>query len=587
MSSASFGSSRISRAVLAVCGAFALAACGSGSSDDTGPGGQAEAGLTLSGTAATGLAIAAQPVSAKCIGGDGSATTNEDGSYTISVEGDASLPCTLRVTTADGEVLHSIAIGTGSTARANITPVSELIVARLAGGNPAAFFDGFDASSAGALSSESVQAAAVAIVETLKSAGVDLGDVDVLSGELVAATAAGALGNDFDRALDALQDALANSQTTLAQLIEAVAQAAPQPAQLASAVPSLPAELLLKKADANCPSLRSGTYRLLMHLDNEEAGRATTLVFDADTSSASFPSLPDAPLSTTFVADGHCKYVVRFDGEQGQLAVSPAGVGILSLPGDSATFHTGLMFPEQTIPVSALAGDWNSLEWERGDTSELFTALSTEFTITAGGVLTNMKDCPGPRFDVCQIEDAGDAESFAADPAGGYHLVNQAYEDGARVFAYRAGGGEMMIAAVDPTNTLILATRKRAAALPEMGHGMASWAFAIKADGTAHDGAAGPIDSWTPGGMDSSNWTVTARDEAAGTFVRSNGAGTRHQPFRIDAPRQGFMLREFSEHGSEIAFLDFRGMGFTALARTAPYSFFMLSVAKSEPSASN
>ena len=588
MPNASFRRTRMSVAALAACGVLGLAACGSGSdSSDDAPGSPspAEASLTLSGTAATGLAIAGQPVSAKCNGGDGDAMTNEDGSYTITVEGDASLPCTLRVTTHDGQVLHSLAIGTGSTARANITPVSELIVARLAGGDPAAFFDGFDAGTAGALSSESVQAAAAAIVATLKNAGVDLGDVDVLGGELVAATSAGAAGNDFDRALDVLRDALASSQTTLAQLVGAVVQAAPRSTQVSSGVPSLPAELLLRKADANCPSLRSATYRLLMPMDNEEAGRATTLVFDADSSSASFPNLPDAPASTTFRADGRCKYVVDFDGAEGRLAVSAAGVGILSLPGDLGRFHTGLMFPEQTIPVSGLAGDWNSLEWEREDAG-LFTALSTEFTITADGVLTNMKDCPGPRFDACEIEDAGEAETFEAHPAGGYRLVNQAYQDGARVFAYRAGGGELMIAAVDPTNTLVLATRKRAAGLPEVGDSMANFAFAIKRDGTVHNGSAGMIGDWIPGEIDSSDWTVSARDEATGSFVRTNAAGTRSQTFRVDTPREGFMQRESSDNGSEMAFLSFRGMGFTALTRTAIDGFFMLSVAKSAQAAS-
>ena len=85
----------------------------------------------LSGTAATGLALASAQVDIKCATGTGSATTNASGAYTASISG-AVLPCIIRVTGAAGGaaiVLHSVAeAGTTAdsvtTATANVTPLT-------------------------------------------------------------------------------------------------------------------------------------------------------------------------------------------------------------------------------------------------------------------------------------------------------------------------------------------------------------------------------------------------------------------------------------------------------------------------------
>ena len=130
----------LSTLTLAACAAALLAACGGGSSPDAvTPPPVVPASLMLSGTAATGAALAMRPVEAKCASGTSAALatgpTGVDGKYSFAIAGGA-LPCVLRVTTADGSVLHSLATGTGAsaTATANITPASELVLAHLAGG---------------------------------------------------------------------------------------------------------------------------------------------------------------------------------------------------------------------------------------------------------------------------------------------------------------------------------------------------------------------------------------------------------------------------------------------------------------------
>ena len=91
-----------------------------------------------------GAALPGATVSIKCAAGTGTATTAADGRYTLTLTG-ASLPCALRVVGTDGSVFHSVVAGTGTTGTfvANITPLTELLVATATGASPGTFFDGF------------------------------------------------------------------------------------------------------------------------------------------------------------------------------------------------------------------------------------------------------------------------------------------------------------------------------------------------------------------------------------------------------------------------------------------------------------
>ena len=127
----------------------ALAACagGSGSGSDTSapPGTSTSSLLTVTGTAATGLAIPGAIAAGKCKVGTGSSTTLADGSLALTIS-DGQLPCILRITNpVDGIKLHSVVFGIGSTANANITPLTEMATLRVLGSEPNVFFAAFDA----------------------------------------------------------------------------------------------------------------------------------------------------------------------------------------------------------------------------------------------------------------------------------------------------------------------------------------------------------------------------------------------------------------------------------------------------------
>jgi hypothetical protein len=124
--------------------AAVLSACGGGS-DSTIPATPAAVTTKITGTAAVGAALSNVVVSAKCASGSGTATTSADGSFTINIDS-ATRPCVLSVTAADGTTLHSvIEAGTGTSAVANITPLTELVTASLAQGSTDTFYKTFDA----------------------------------------------------------------------------------------------------------------------------------------------------------------------------------------------------------------------------------------------------------------------------------------------------------------------------------------------------------------------------------------------------------------------------------------------------------
>jgi hypothetical protein len=109
-----------SLAMLVACGGsacFGLDGCG---------GGNRSQNVALSGTAATGKALASAMVSFSCASGSGSALSDGGGHYSITLN--ATLPCILTVTSG-GTTLHSLAFAGGTF---NTTPETELMLVYLA-----------------------------------------------------------------------------------------------------------------------------------------------------------------------------------------------------------------------------------------------------------------------------------------------------------------------------------------------------------------------------------------------------------------------------------------------------------------------
>ena len=124
------------RAPLSVVALAVLAACGGGGSSSTSDITAAPpTGVSLSGTAATGMALMSAAIKVVCSGGTAATTTTDpSGSYSISLTG-GTLPCMVQATGKDSKnndvTLYSVIAGSGpGTAVLNITPLTDAVVAQ-------------------------------------------------------------------------------------------------------------------------------------------------------------------------------------------------------------------------------------------------------------------------------------------------------------------------------------------------------------------------------------------------------------------------------------------------------------------------
>ncbi len=173
---------------------------------------------SVSGVAATGMAIAGGQVTLKCVVGSTSSTTTQtDGSFSIDVS-KVTLPCVARVdfvdSTGAAKKLHSVVRAAGT---ANITPLTDMVVANLsASGIAADAYDKFNAGEVQGYTSDRIKTATQAVKAELKSKGVDVSHLpdDVIRAKLDAATA-GRTGDSHDHILDDLKARLHEQGKTL------------------------------------------------------------------------------------------------------------------------------------------------------------------------------------------------------------------------------------------------------------------------------------------------------------------------------------------------------------------------------------
>ncbi|MFZ6742265.1 hypothetical protein ACO0LC_03460 [Undibacterium sp. JH2W] len=206
-----------------------LAACGGGASTSVSSGVVTTvAGLNLSGTAATGMALSGAPVNVKCRTGSSTTTTASDGGFALTITGGA-LPCVLQIINpADGKKLHAITINAGTI---NLTPLTDMLSTRLMRGDMRTIFASPDA----AAIEKTVTAAAIKQAQTDVSLTllnfIDVSKLpDFYSTPLKAATAANTGGGDVqDKLLDALKAKMSVAQQTqaLELLVRAIAVGQP------------------------------------------------------------------------------------------------------------------------------------------------------------------------------------------------------------------------------------------------------------------------------------------------------------------------------------------------------------------------
>ena len=426
----------LAKSTTACAAALVIAGCGGGGGSDGGGSSAPAASVQLNGTAATGAALANASVSAKCVTGSGSATTDANGIYTLKLEGGA-LPCIIQVSGTQGGVavtLHSLAeAGSTNAAVANVTPLTEMIVAQLSARLPAELFAAFGSGTP--VSTETLTAATQAVLSALKAAtGIDLGSIDPFKATLVAATTgAPGAGNAYDKLLDQLGDKIGNE--ALAQVVNqiAIAAAAGAAGGLGEVMSSVENGHL-----AGCPVAMSGKYRALDFFGGSSVRQLDfkAMKYNMADGQPLYDITADPAKPCEFVASG----VVQGTQRSVVVVIGPAGIGAYrSLNLGTGGSSVGYIFPVQTHAASVLAGDWTFLQsgfW----TNDGFSHDVGQFTFKADG-----------KVDVCEYDaswasctlETQDNLSVAARASDGGFDFNDGTGSVASMYGYRGPNGSL------------------------------------------------------------------------------------------------------------------------------------------------
>lgn len=518
---------------LATTALLGLTACGGGS--DSAVATPTTTTTTFSGVAATGAAMPNATVSITCASGSGTTTTGSNGSYSKDITS-ITLPCALKAASSDGTtVLYSVTTATATSSNtqvANITPLTQLLVASLTGTEPATFFTNFSASTAGVVTDSAISAAQTAVLTLLSGAGIDtssLTSTSLLNGSLVAGS-----GTGYDGVLDTLKTQLTNSGSSLATLVTTVADTSTATTSTtAPNVASLPPALLLKTADNNCSALRSGDYWAISPVKGGNlADQYTSGSYNAGTKTATNLAGDSTVFSNASTA---CRYLAA-DGVS-DITVSQAGVVMARYLDGSSVYRLGFAIPKQTIAVSELAGTWNGLGFELNDAGTSYAANSFTATISSTGVVSGVTACTGAApSSPCSAETP--TITFSSNSAGGFDMASTAVGDvwTDRVFAYRAGNGDLMMLEVAGNGSVSVFTKKRTLSLPTVDT-VQSASWSIRTLGTL---VANALNISYPA-------KVTAVNSEAGSFSRTvnltDGTVDYNETLLINTPRAGYNFR--------------------------------------------
>ena len=254
----------------------------------------------------------------------------------------------------------------------------------------------------------------------------------------------------------------------------------------------------------------------------------------------------------------------------------PASPSIASLEG--STHRLVLLFPEQTPALADLAGEWSKLGLNGSGGAGTATVDAATITVDASGNVTGGVYCG----DVMTCVAVPTTLVISSHPDGGFSYRNTADTWTDRLFAYRAGGGEMMMVGLALDGSINLWTRKRSSTLPTLPASPRN-TFGIYVDNQF------AVTTLAGGGQigDSSS-TVVSVDTAGSSFTRSaviTAAGvTRLETLDINAPRDGYNTRRAetvtasdgsSSVVSEFVTLGLRGTGLSAVVVPAINQFVL------------
>ena len=532
-----------------------IAGCGGG-------GGGSTPTLEVSGTAATGAALASAAVEVKCAAGTGTATTTSTGSYTVTMENGA-LPCIIKVSGTVGALpvtLHSVteagsdAGDSRTSAKANVTPVTEMIVAQLTAALPS---DSFAAFNPGLITAATVASASSAIVSALKTVGIDLTTIgDPLKAELVPPIGTTA-GNAYDTLLELLGQTVTPESLPLVVNQIAVAASAGSTEGLTTAIIAVSGGAL-----ENCPQALSGKYRTIEYTGATEVH---TVDFKARTWTTEGSSQVQTitPSSTQ-----PCEFAVG----DAKVVIGPQGAGAFVAPD-----ITGYVVPVQAHALSAAVGTWNYVEAGLNESNAGENWMG-KFTINADGSASacdyNVMSGSVSDFNPC-VTDTAETVTARAAADGGIDLQYGTVAN--KVYGYKAPNGVLTLfgtsnagGSTSPTalRTHFIMTRAQAATLPAVGTSTKNWDLQLfYSSGVLRTDP-----------LIADSQTVTAVDTATGSVTRERASDGRVTVTRFNYPAEGVHHRAASSTASSIYVLPLQGLGINAVIDNMASHFYVISM---------
>lgn len=526
-----------------------LSACGGGG-DSSAPVTPPGSTLTLSGVVSVGPAVASAPVQITCAAGTASATTGADGTYSAGIASGA-LPCVLRATTTTGSLLHSVAAGTGQTATANITPLTELVTANLVGANPDTLSTTFDATAQAKVTPATI-ATAISATSAALAGSVDLTGANPLTDTLTVSSGTTS-GNAADQQIVQLNTAIAAAQTSLAAVTTAI---------YTVTVGDPPVMHAVAAQATSCASLRSGTYRVLNPYDSAQDPSSEALRVNIDatalTATDTGSDNDTAVTQLAAVAGSPCSFTYADDFGTGTALVSTGGLIVVRSPSSTGPIRTSFIIPEQTVPLAQLAGTWNFITYQRDYNSPTLPLMpgNGTFVVDTAGHATSGTQCDGL---TCTPMATGDLPpTFTVDANGGFDMSDDTGPD--RLFAVIADNGAKSIFVLLPgEGGITILTQQQTLTLPAVGTVSNFWDFTVGSG--AFEWA--PTNDAEGGASALADYSITdtAVDTAAQSYTRLRASDGRIDTFFINNPRDGVRNRVASSSASATLAMPLAGWG--------------------------
>ncbi len=513
---------------------LALTACGGGGGG--GGVGTAASSITLKGVAATGAAISGGTVDVKCKNGTGTATTNADGTYTVTVA-DGAQPCILRAIDPITKVeLFSIVESGGTTA--NITPVTSLVVANTLGDSPASSFSSFNSAVHDKITASNISTAVTRVQAATAAIGTDadMTGVDIMKGQLIAATDS-AGGDATDKKIDALMAALTAADKKITDLTDQLKTATTSNAA-ASGLSTVVGDS--KYSLANCPYARNGDVWAINF-----AG-AAPISYNADFNTMVLKKLSDNTTSAiNFKRDASnnaipCAFVSTIGGVATEFRVSEGGIGAWTQASDF-----GLVVPVQKTKLltdASFAGTYPSLAFLREKTLGYRGALPIRFEVDSNGDMKSYScDMTKTKPD-CLTS----VSSSSADPTTCVHQSNGTFACtsaagmAATGILYVTGSQATMFMSITNMNVgtykfggLLVMTKATKMSLPKLG--------TTSAAGTAWYTGVNPGGTVVVSGTTDAS-TVESVDTVNNSYTTSSAGTTTTYTRYIDTPANGLLF---------------------------------------------